>query len=59
MKSKLFLIAIAIIGTVLGWTATNTFIVDVTIGRFIMIELIITVLHEMYNLVKMDILNKS
>ncbi len=50
---------LAIAGTLLGWFATNTFIITIGIGQFLLIELIITLMHELYNVAKIDIINKS
>jgi hypothetical protein len=59
MKNKVLLIVFAIIGTVISWTVTDNFIVAVNIGQFLLIELIITLMHELYNFAKKDIINKS
>ncbi len=59
MKNKVLLIVFAIIGTVISWTVTDNFIVAVSIGQFLLIELIITLMHELYNFAKKDIINKS
>ncbi len=59
MKSKLGLVGLAVLGTVLGWMATDIFIVTVTVWQFLFIEVIITLFHEMYNLAKVGIIKKS
>jgi hypothetical protein len=59
MKNKILLIVFAIIGTLISWVVTNNFIVAVSIGQFLLIELIITVMHELYNVAKKEIINKS
>lgn len=59
MKNKLGLIGLAVLGTVLGWVATDMFIITIGIGQFLFIELIITLFHEMYNLAKIEIIKKS
>jgi hypothetical protein len=59
MKNKLLLVVLAVIGTALGWMITDSFIITIGIGQFLLIELIITVFHELYNLAKLDIIKKS
>lgn len=59
MKNKLLLIIIAVLGTIFGWIITDSFIIALSIYQFLAIELIITVFHELYNLAKIDIINKS
>jgi hypothetical protein len=59
MKNKLGLIGLAVLGTVLGWLATDMFIITIGIWQFLFIELIITLFHEMYNLAKVEIIKKS
>ena len=56
-KTQLFLFAI--IGTLLAWVITDNFIITIGIGQFLLIELIITIMHEIYNLAKVDIIKKS
>jgi hypothetical protein len=57
--NKLGLIGLAVLGTVLGWLATDTFIITIGFYQFLFIELIITLFHEMYNLAKVEIIKKS
>jgi hypothetical protein len=59
MKSKLFLVVLAVLGTTLGYFITDLLIINITILQFIGIEIVITVFHELYNLAKSDILKKS
>lgn len=59
MKSKLGLVGLAVLGTVLGWMFTDVFIVTLTVWQFLFIEVIITLFHEMYNLAKVGIIKKS
>jgi hypothetical protein len=59
MKNKLGLIGLAVLGTVLGWLATDMFIITIGIWQFLFIELIITLFHEMYNLAKVEIIKKA
>lgn len=50
------LIIIAIIGSLFGFTIVNMFIIEITIGKFLVIELIISLLHELYNQAKHKII---
>ena len=59
MGNKALLIVLAIIGTMVGWVITDNFIITIGIGQFLLIELTITVMHELYNLAKADIIKKS
>lgn len=59
MGHKALLIVLAIIGTLVAWVVTNNFIITIGIGQFLLIELTITVMHELYNLAKADIIKKS
>ena len=59
MKNKSVLVALAILGTTLGWLITDLLILKITLIQFIGIEIVITVFHELYNLAKLDILKKS
>lgn len=59
MGNKVLLIVLAIIGTTLGWVITDNFIITIGIGQFLLIELTITIMHELYNLAKADIIKKS
>ena len=59
MKNKLGLIGLAVLGTVLGWLATDMFIITIGIWQFLFIELIITLFHEIYNLAKVEIIKKA
>jgi hypothetical protein len=46
------LIIIAIIGSLFGFTIVNMFIIEISIGQFFLIEVIISLLHELYNQAK-------
>lgn len=51
--SKLFTLPLlAIVGTITGWYITNLFIIDISLGEFFMIELIVSFNHYLYNLSK-------
>jgi len=43
---------LAILGSIIAYFMVNTFIVHVTIGQYILIEIIISTLHAMYNKTK-------
>lgn len=49
---KGMLIIIAIIGSLFGFTIVNMFIIEISIGQFFLIEVIISLLHELYNQAK-------
>jgi len=59
MANKALLIVLAIIGTLVGWVLTDNFIITIGIGQFLLIELTITVMHELYNIAKTDVIKKS
>ena len=46
------LIIIAIIGSLFGYTIINMFVVEMSFGKFFIIEVIISILHELYNKAK-------
>jgi hypothetical protein len=46
---KKLLILMAIIGSLFVYTIVDLFIIDIPIGKFLLIELIISLLHELYN----------
>jgi len=46
------LIIIAIIGSLFGYTIINMFVVEMSFGKFFIIEVIISILHELYNQAK-------
>lgn len=45
--NKLFIIAI--IGSILGYFIINTFIIEISFIKYFGIELVITLMHELYN----------
>ena len=59
MGNKALLIVLAIVGTLVAWIITDNFIITIGIGQFLLIELTITIMHELYNLAKEDIIKKS
>lgn len=46
------LLIIAILGSIIGYVVINNFIVSVGIGQYIAIELLVTVLHSLYNIAR-------
>jgi hypothetical protein len=54
---KLRLLFLAIIDTLLGYYITDLFIVNIALWQFIIIELVISIFHEIYNVGKGRITN--
>ena len=56
MKNKkfnnIYFLGLALFGTYLGWSITNTFVLDIQLIQFIFIEVIISVFHGFYNKAK-------
>ena len=48
-NSRLHLLFIAILGTLYGYYIINTFVVPMSFAKFFLIEVVITVLHTIYN----------
>jgi hypothetical protein len=55
---RTILLLLAILGTVLGYMSLNLFIVTVSFVQYICIELVLSLLHWMYNRAKKDLINK-
>jgi hypothetical protein len=53
---KLVLIIFAIIGSLAAWAVINIFLIKMNILEYFIIELIITLLHLLYNKAKKDLL---
>lgn len=53
----MILTLIAIIGTIFSFYIVDMFIIPVTIGEYIAIEIVISTMHAMYNKVKIQSLN--
>ena len=51
-KSKLKLLGIAILGSVIGYSVISLFVIPLTVLQYIAIEAIISILHLMYNTAK-------
>ncbi len=58
-KSKLMLLAFAIVGSISAWALINLVIVKMNILEYFIIEIIITLLHLLYNKAKKDFLPQS
>jgi hypothetical protein len=52
LRISTLMLGLAILGTVLSWFIINLFVVTITIGHFVIIEIIISVFHHMYNRAK-------
>lgn len=46
------LLIIAILGSITGYVVINNFIVSIGIGQYICIELLLTILHSLYNVAR-------
>jgi hypothetical protein len=57
MIDKLKLVLVTIIGTVFAYLIIDYFIVQVSFGQYFLIELLITVMHFMYQMAKSQIVN--
>lgn len=58
MKNKLLLLIIAIVQTIFGWVVIKEFIMIMSLGQFIVIEVLISILHGMYNKAKKDLIKQ-
>jgi hypothetical protein len=56
-NKTIVLSVLAVVGSVIAYFTVNTFIVPITIGQYILIEIIISILHAMYNKAKIQSLN--
>jgi len=54
---KLMLLMIAIVGSIISYYTVNLFIVSLSFLQYFIIEIIITMMHELYNQVKKNNLN--
>jgi hypothetical protein len=57
ISKNVILTFVAILGTVLSFFIVDMFIVPITIGRYLAIEIVISTLHYMYNKVKIQTFN--
>ena len=53
---KGLLILMAIVGSLFAYTVVDLFIIEMPIGKFLLIELIISLLHLLYNHAKSKII---
>jgi hypothetical protein len=53
-KSKLLLLALAILGSLSAWALINLALIKINLFDYFIIEIIITVLHLLYNKAKKD-----
>ena len=58
MKNKLLLLIIAIVQTIFGWVVIKEFIMIMSLGQFIVIEILVSILHGMYNKAKKDLIKQ-
>ena len=58
-KPKLLLGLLALIGSLSTWALINLAIVKISLFQYIVIELIITLLHLLYNKAKKDFIPES
>ena len=59
INTKLLLALFALLGTLVAWAVINIFIIDISLMHYFIIEIIITVLHLLYNKAKDDFLKIS
>jgi hypothetical protein len=57
ISKNVVLTFLAMLGTVLSFSIVNMFIIPITIGKYIAIEVVISILHYMYNQAKAQTLN--
>ena len=53
-KPKLILGLLAILGTLVAWSIISLVIIDINLLQFLVIELVITIMHLVYNKAKKD-----
>mgnify|MGYP003150305429 CR=1 FL=1 len=58
-KSKLLLLALAILGSLSAWALINLALIKINLFDYFIIEIIITVLHLLYNKAKKDFIPQS
>lgn len=51
-KTEYLLIACILTGVSVGYFIISTFITEISFGKYLLIELIISLLHELYNYTK-------
>jgi hypothetical protein len=50
------LLLVAILGTIIGYFITDLFIIEMPFWKFFLIELTITLMHELYNQAKQQVI---
>lgn len=55
MSKKIKLFMIAILGSVIAFMLIDLLIINISVLNYIFIELIITVMHSLYNIAKIQI----
>ncbi len=58
-KPKLILLAFAIVGSLSAWALINLALVKINLFEYFVIEILITVLHLIYNKAKKDFIPES
>jgi UDP-N-acetylmuramyl pentapeptide phosphotransferase/UDP-N-acetylglucosamine-1-phosphate transferase len=58
-KPKLTLAIIAVIGSLSAWALINLALIKINLFEYFVIEIIITVLHLLYNKAKKDLIPQS
>ena len=58
-KPKLILLAFAIVGSLSAWALINLALIKINLFEYFVIEILITVLHLIYNKAKKDLIPKS
>jgi hypothetical protein len=48
-KTQYLLFACVIVSTFFGYFLISTYVVDISFGKYLLIELIISILHDLYN----------
>jgi len=51
-RTEYLLIACILTGVFVGYLIVSTFIADISFGKYLLIELIISLLHDLYNYTK-------
>ena len=54
---KLKLLTISIIGSIIGYYVIDLFIIDVSIIQYLLIEVVVSVIHYMYQKAKYETIN--
>jgi hypothetical protein len=57
ISKNVILTFLAILGTMISFFIVDMFIIPITIGKYIAIEVVISVLHYMYNKAKIQTIN--